>query len=135
VVFLRFVLAKRHPDTGVEDGLFGTAYALRDAPEVAPEHRALLREGLSWFEEHLPTPKRFNRTTSKGHYRRKTRGIAWFRDSATECIARMHRLKGVLEANGHGVVMIREDRVGYVVYEDTFQVVAEFFSETKTGAN
>jgi hypothetical protein len=44
----------------------------------------------------------------------------------------MHQLKRVLESNGHHVTMVRENRIGYVVYEDHLQVVAEPFSETKT---
>jgi len=32
--FTRFVLARRHPDSGVEDGLFTLAYELRDSPQV-----------------------------------------------------------------------------------------------------
>lgn len=133
MAFLRFVLSTRHPESGVERGLFSVAYALRDHPDVAPDDRDALSENLVWFETHLPTPKRFNRSTSKGHDRRNTKGIAWFRDSATECITRMHHLKRVLESNGHPVTMIRETRVGYVVYEDALQVVAEPFSETHTG--
>jgi len=45
----------------------------------------------------------------------------------------MHQIKKVLEANGHQVATIKETRVGYVVYEDALQVVAEPFSETQTG--
>lgn len=133
MAFIRFALARRHPDSGVEDGTFGLASELRDSPEVATAHRALLTETLAWFEKNLETPTRFNRTKSKGFYRRKTRGIAWFKDTSTEHLARMHQIKGVLESNGHSVVMLTEARVGYVTYEDDVQVVAEPFSDTQTG--
>jgi hypothetical protein len=132
VRFVRFVLARRHPDSGVEIGTFSLAYALRDSPDVEAAERTLLAETLVWFEKNLETPTRFNRTRSKGFYRRRTRGIAWFKDSATEHLARMHDLKGVLENYGHPVVMLSEGRVGYVTYEDEFQVVAEPFSDTQT---
>ena len=92
----------------------------------------MLAEMLAWFEKILPTPERFNRTKSKGFYRRRTRGIAWFRDSATECLSRMHRIRVILETYGHPVTMLTETRVGYVTYEDEFQVVAEPFSDTQT---
>ena len=88
---------------------------------------------LRWFDENLVTPDRFNRSRSKGFYRRMTRGIAWFRDSATDCLSRMHRLKLILEKYGQPVTMLTETRVGYVVYEDELQVVAEPFSDTQTG--
>jgi hypothetical protein len=131
--FIRFVLARRNPDSGVEDGIFGLAYELRDSPQVETEDRGALIEDLAWFEENLEAPERFNRTKSKGFYRRKTRGIAWFKDTASEHLARMHQIKGILERYGHPVAMLSETRVGYVVYDDANQVVAEPFSDTQTG--
>jgi hypothetical protein len=131
--FIRFVLARRHPASGVEDGTFGLAYELRDSPRVEAAGRTLLAETLAWFEKNLETPTRFNRTKSKGFYRRKTRGIAWFKDTASEHLSRMQQIKSVLENYGHSVVMLSEARIGYVTYEDAVQVVAEPFSDTQTG--
>ena len=111
--FIRFVLARRNADSGVDEGVFALAYELR--------HSAFLE-----------TPTRFNRTTSKGFYRRNTRGIAWFKDTAAEHLARMHKIKAVLERHGHVVVMLSESKVGYVVHDDAFQVIAEPFSDTQT---
>jgi hypothetical protein len=129
---IRFVLARRHPDSGVEDGTFALAYELRESAHVEVADRNLLAANLAWFEKNLETPERFNRTKSKGFYRRKTRGIAWFKDTASEHLARMHEIKAVLEQYGHPVVMLSESRVGYVIYDDEFQVVAEPFSDTQT---
>lgn len=117
----------------MEAGIFGTAYTLRDDADVPPIDREALADELAWFEKHLTTPTRFNRTSSKGHYRRNTKGISWFKDGSREHLTRMHHLKRLLEANGHAVTVIVEDRIGYIVYEDESQVVAEPFSETKTG--
>src|SRR5215216_925956 len=112
-MFIRFVLARRHPDSGVEDGTFSLAYELKDSPHVEAADRNQLTETLAWFEKNLETPTRFNRTRSKGSYRRKTCGIAWFKDTATEHLARMHQIKGVLENYGYAAVMLSEARVGY----------------------
>lgn len=54
--FIRFVQARRHPESGVEDGLIGLAYELRDSPRVAAEDRAALADALMWFAKHLETP-------------------------------------------------------------------------------
>jgi hypothetical protein len=51
---------------------------------------------------------------------------------AAECISRLYELKRILEANGHVVTVVREDRVGFVVFEDDYQVVAEPFADTDT---
>src|SRR5687768_3251558 len=119
--FVRFILTERHPDSGFAAGLFDTAYALRDDSKVSVKDRSELNDCLEWFEKHVKVPDRFNRSKSKGYYRRATRGIAWFRDTAAECIARMHRIKDVLEKNGHQVTMLCETRLGYIIYEDDFQ--------------
>ena len=123
--FLRFVLAQRDADSGVESGPFAAAYSVRDSGETEAADREALAEHLLWFEQHLDTPSRFNRTASKGFYRRKTRGIAWFKDTATEHIARMHAVAAILERHGRPVSMLSRARVGYVVREGEFQVVAE----------
>jgi len=131
--FIRFALAQRNPDSGVEDGTFRLAYELRDSLHVDAADRSVLAAHLLWFEKNLETPTRFNRTKSKGFYRRNTRGIAWFKDTATEHLARMHQINAVLEQYGHRITMLAESRVGYRIYEDTFQVIAEPFSDTQTG--
>jgi hypothetical protein len=131
--FVRFVLTRLDPDSGVETGPFGLAYTLRESPDVEPADRDLLVENLTWLEKNLVTPTRFNRTKSKGFYRRNTHGIAWFKDTATEHLARMHQIKGILERHGHAVSIVFQSRVGYLIYEDDFQVVAEPFSDTQTG--
>lgn len=64
----------------------------------------------------------------------KDEGIAWFRDDALEHISRMHEMKRVLEANGYAMHIVREDRIGYVVYSDDIQVIAEPFADTRTSA-
>jgi hypothetical protein len=83
-------------------------------------------QSLEWFRKNLDTPTRFNRSKSKGFYRRRTRGIAWFKDSARQ-------IKGVLEKYGHQIVVLSESRVGEVIHDDAFQVIAGPFSDTQTG--
>jgi hypothetical protein len=134
MAFLRFVVTDLDPDSMVETGLFQAAAELRDSPDISTQDRETLKEQLAWFSEHLEKPTRFNRTSSKGHYRRATKGISWFRDTAREHLARMHELKRIIEANGRPVTLVQEKRVGYVVYEDEFQVVAEPFADTRTNA-
>lgn len=133
--FVRFIVARNHPDSGVAAGVFTTALDLRDAGEIAKQDLDILTEQLAWFTQNLKIPKRFNRSSSKGYYRRNTRGIAWFRDEAVEHISRMQEIKRVLDANGHTVSILREDRVGYIVYRDEAQVIAEPFADTPTGAS
>ena len=132
MAYLRFTVSTRHPHSGVADGVFRTAYKLRNS-SISKEDRETLAEQLAWFAENLEIPTRFNRSSSKGYHRRNTKGIAWFRDEALEHIARMFAIKRVLEANGHQVHIVREDRIGYAVYRDAVQVIAEPFADTRTG--
>ncbi len=133
MAFLRFAGTSRHPDSGAEVGLFQISYLIKKNPATSQADERAVRQQLDWFFKHLPAPPRFNRSRSKGYYRRNTKGISWFKDTATECLARMHILKRIAEEHGYLVSVISEDRIGYIVYEDEFQVVAEPFSDTRTG--
>lgn len=44
----------------------------------------------------------------------------------------MHQLKAIAESHGLVVHVLAEDRVGYVIYEDQMQVIAEPFADTRT---
>ena len=133
MTYLRYVLIDKHPKSGSNEGLFSLAYRLREDPECDELDRSKLQEIMRWFDKHLLVPSRFSRSSSKGFYRRATKGISWFRDTSTECLTRMFELKRIFERRGYIVTFIQEERIGYVVYEDEHQVVAEPFKDTETG--
>ena len=120
-----------HPDTGVEEGIFHAAYALRNDGEMQENERRELTALLAWFGDNLDVPNRFNRTKSKGHYRRATKGVSWLKPTANEHIPRFWALKQILERHGHQVSFIKVQRPGYIVYEDENQIVAEPFSDIR----
>ena len=130
-MFLRFVLPHFHPDTCVEEGVFGAAYELRDGTLISASDRQSLEGLLAWFKANLAIPERFNSSKSKGYYRRRTTGISWLKPTAGEHIVKMRALIVILENNGYQVSQIITDRPGYVVFEDDHQVVAEPFRGEK----
>jgi hypothetical protein len=78
----------------------------------------------------LEVPTRF--TASKPpFYRKKNKAISWFKDTAHEHLARVRELVAILEHHGISVRMLKTNRVGYIVYEDEFQIVAEPFADTR----
>ncbi len=131
-MYLRFVLQKTNNESGVREGLFQTAYALVSSDDLSPDDRAELTDLLAWFKSNLKTPERFNRSTSKGYYRRATRGIAWLKPTATEQLDNMRALAALIGRYGHFSEMIKTERPGYVVYEDGAQIIAEPFQDTPT---
>jgi hypothetical protein len=120
-------LPRSHPDTRVEEGVFGTAYDLCRGNLIAASDRQLLESLLSWFDTNLAKPERFNGSKSRGYYRRRTAGVSWFKPTATDHIAKMRALIAVLEKNGHQVSQMTTKRPGYVAFENEHQVVAEPF--------
>jgi len=128
---IRFVSGRAHPDTGMEEGIFCAAGDLRDGSLISVPDRQLLEALLSWFAANLATPERFNRSKSKGYYRRRTQGISWIKPGAVEHVAKMHALRAILEKNGYQISQMTTDRPGYVVFEDDHQVVAEPFRGTR----
>jgi len=119
VRFIRFVISHRHLEPAACNGTLRLAYRLRGASVATRADRSALAEALNWFEGNIGTPAR-----PRG-YRRHTRGVSWFKDTAVDHLARMHEIRRVLERYGHQVEMLTEARVGEVVYEDEYQVVAK----------
>jgi hypothetical protein len=121
-VFLRFVTAEIDRDSRVAAGVFCAAYDLYYSNRLPAYEGEWLREIFDWFDLYLKKPTRFHRSARRGG----TRGaVCWFRPTAREHIARAHELADILEENGVPTWRIRSPKVGYVVYEDEHQLVAE----------
>jgi hypothetical protein len=128
-MYIRFVVSERDADSGRDMGVFQAIYDLRDFGKLYPYEEAHVDQLRQWFNDHLEKPDRF--TTSKPPYHRKqNRAISWFKDSAHEHVRRVRELSAVLENHGVAVRMIKSERVGYIVYEDEHQVVAEPFADS-----
>ncbi len=83
-----------------------------------------------WFNKNLGKPTRF--TASKPpFYRKKNKAICWFKHTASEHLARVRELAAILDNHGVPVRTLKAKRVGYVVYEDEYQIVAEPFADTE----
>jgi hypothetical protein len=126
-MYLRFVVAEIHPDSQRELGVFQAAVNLRNDGKLyahEEEEHDVIRQ---WFNDNLEKPKRF--TASKPpFYRKPNKAISWFKDSAHQHIAHIRALIAILENHGVSVRMLTTERVGYVVYEDEYQIVAEPFT-------
>jgi hypothetical protein len=126
-MYLRFVVAELHHDTGKELGVFHALRFLREDGGLTPDEEELHNQIREWFAANLKTPTKF--TASKPpHYRKKSKAISWFKDTAHEHIGHMRSLAEILRDHGISVEMLKTERVGYVVYEDEHQVVAEPFA-------
>lgn len=121
-VYLRFVTAEIDPCSGVEAGVFGAAYELYYSDRLPAYEDERLRAIFDWFNRHLKEPTRFSRSARRS---RPRSAVCWFRPTAREHLAQAHDMVNILEENGVFVRRIKAPKVGYVVYEDEHQVVAE----------
>jgi hypothetical protein len=125
--YLRFVVPDIDEDSLAELGVFHAVWNLRDRGRLDAHEEEEHDRIRIWFEQNLKVPSRF--TASKPpHYRRKNKAISWFKSSAHQHVSRVRALVAILKAHGVPVRMIRANRVGYVVYEDEHQIVAERFA-------
>jgi hypothetical protein len=130
-MYVRFVVAKRHPDSGVQTGIFEAVDLLPRVGRLPAWDEARLAELRVWFREHLPFPDRFARSRRpNGHHA----AVSWFKASAHEHIAHARELAALLDAHDVRTEMLATDRPGYVTYEDAFQVVAEPFRTEHPGS-
>lgn len=125
--FIRFVVPASGKTEGAVNGIFVAAYRLCEAAQLPKWETDNISALLVWTKAHLQIPHRFTSSKSKGHYRRNTRGLSWFKDSAHEHIGKMRELSSLLRGAGLDVDEKTTQRPGYIVYEDEYQIVAEPF--------
>jgi hypothetical protein len=126
-MYVRFVTDDVDVNSRQPVGVFQAIARLEYHDALTAQERQQEKEISKWFDKNLPKPKRF--TTSKPpYYRKQSKAISWFKDSAHEHISQIRLLAAIVERHGIPVRMITTDRVGYVAYEDEYQVVAEPFA-------
>jgi hypothetical protein len=130
LVYVRFAVAQKHEKSLSGIGIFQALYRLRDEGKLYPYEEEHFRTVSEWFNKHLETPTRFT-VAKPPYYRKQSKAISWFRDTAHEHIAYIREMAAILENHGVPVRMIKAERVGYVVYEDEHRVVAEPFSDVE----
>src|ERR1700704_4115344 len=127
--YLRFVIAEIHESSAKELGVFHAVLRLREEGKLHKHEEDLHDVTRQWFNENLEKPTRF--TASKPpFYRKPNKAISWFKDTAAAHISHIRDLVGILENHGISVQMLKSERVGYVVYEDEVQIVAEPFGDS-----
>ena len=127
-MYIRFVVPNKDKNSLKQQGLFMACWELRDSGKFSDEEVNLHQNLRVWFNKYLPTPDKFNVSKNK---KAKDIGISWYKDTAKEHIKKMRELVALLENHGISTKMIREEKVGYIVYEDEFQVTAVPFSDTE----
>ncbi len=128
-MLVRFVIERRDPRSGRRQGLFHAAISLRDSGLLSAQDDDALEDIWAWFNKNLERPERLA-LSPRPHA--KSQALSWFRDTATNHIAKMRAFAEILERYDIAVQMIRTDRPGYVLYEDEFQIAAYPFADTPT---
>ncbi|MEO9683987.1 MAG: hypothetical protein ABJF86_18560 [Tateyamaria sp.] len=129
-MYLRFVYARPVEGIKSREGFFQAAREIEDNPlsDGVAHHR--IDDLRDWFNDNLEHPERFSRSSPKALHHKTTKGLSWFKPTATKHIAKAFELKSVLDECGYTIDVLKECRVGYLLYEDEHQVVAEPFSDT-----
>ena len=127
-MYLRFVVAEIDRDSERALGVFHAVWNLRDAGMLYSYEQDQHDRVRGWFNRYLEIPRRF--TAAKApFYRKQSRALCWFKDTAVVHIAQIRELVAILENHSVFVRLLKARRVGYVVYEDEYQIAAEPFAD------
>ena len=114
-MYLRFVTTRIDEQSHKPQGVFAASYALLESGGLTSDEWKHVRELLIWFNKSLPTPpKNFS----------ALRALFWFKSSAQEIISNLWELVHVLRQHGHYVEVHKCQRLGNILWQDTFQVAA-----------
>ncbi len=128
-MYLRFAIREIDEDSHRQLGVFHAARNLVESGNLLLSEEESLLEIRDGFNQHLDKPTRF--TKSKPPFRGKPpRAIAWFKETAVLHIQKIREMARILESYRIAVDVFKAERVGYVVYEDEYQIVAEPLSDT-----
>lgn len=130
-MYLRFVRPNRVRSMNAREGFFRAAYELRYSESLDKHTSNRLEHLLDWFDTHLIIPDKFHRSKSKAARYRDTRGLSWFKGGENESLDKAFELSSLLNEVGYSIETIKSKRIGYIIYEDNFQVVAEPFTDTQ----
>ncbi|MBA2733875.1 MAG: hypothetical protein H0U54_13395 [Acidobacteria bacterium] len=126
-MFIRFVSGDIDAQSHTQAGLFCAAYKLRYERELPEYDLDRLLDLLGWFNTYLRSP--FESRLRKGWRRR--RAICWFKSSALEHLGRAHEMVALLEDNDVYIRTIKSEKIGYRLYEDDAQVLAQPFADMR----
>jgi hypothetical protein len=127
-MYLRFVVTQIDEDSERALGVFHAVRYLRDAGKLHEFEEYQHDMVRWWFNQNLERPKRL--TAAKAPFcRKKNRALSWFKDTALEHVSHVREVVAILENHGVHVQTLKAQRVGYIVYEDEYQIVAEPFAD------
>ena len=126
-LFIRFATDRTDEDTQRPVGVFSVAYQLLREDEIAEYQQNEIRTALDWFQNNLSVPERFSKSR-KPH--RESKGVCWFKAEAIECMRNVRHLIQLISEHDVIVRELTTKLPGYIIYEDTNQVVTEPFSST-----
>ena len=102
--------------------MFTPAYALLRGGTLPEAEHERLADVVDWFERHLPPPDRS---------RLEPRTIFWFRPGSDRLIRKIWEIVDILRRNGFHVELLKTSRPGYIRYEDSYQVAATPFRDSR----
>lgn len=103
--------------------MFHAVWNLRDAGKLHAYEENQHDMVRWWFSTNLERPWRLTAAKTAFH-RKKSRALSWFKDNAIEHITQIRELVAILDNRGVHVRSLKAKRVGYVVYENEYQIVA-----------
>ncbi len=126
-MYIRFCTTRKVCNASYNEGVFQAAFYLINNDLLFDYEEKAISNIIEWFNDNLEAPDWFSRS-KKPHAH--PHAVSWFKCSATEHIKRMRELCCLLEVKGIEVTSYKSTRVGYLVYEDDYQVAAEPFADT-----
>ena len=126
-MFIRFVSGDIDARSHTQAGLFCAAYKLIYESDLPGYELDRLLDLLAWFNLYLRSP--FESRLRKSW--RSSRAICWFKSSAQEHLEKAREMIFLLEDNDVYIRTIKSEKIGYRLYEDDAQVLAQPFADMR----
>src|SRR4051812_19550043 len=126
-MFIRFVSGDIDARSHTQAGLFCAGYKFRYERDLPWYELDRLLDLLDWFNLYLRSPFEYRLRKSW----RRSRAICWFKSSAREHLLKAREMIFLLEDNDVYIRTIKSEKIGYRLYEDDVQVLAQPFADMR----
>jgi hypothetical protein len=100
--------------------LFDNYFTTKGNRSVKDERR--LSELNEWFKYNLELPSKVRRNKNLN---KTPIAVSWFKSTAYEHIQNLRKISNIIQRYGVVVSYVRNEKPGYVLYEDEYQIFAE----------
>ena len=126
-MYLRFITTYTNEYDEESTGVFQCLGHLLRSETTYDYDKEILESIRVWFNDNLERPDRFNKQSRSN--KRNNIALSWFKSTALDHIKNMYNLIPIFEHYNLKILVIKQEKIGRIIFQDEYQAVAIPFNK------